>query len=285
MKKFSLGALAFTLLMLGAVSCQKDQLNQNKEVPLEVISKLEKLGFNPDGIEVIAEGYRIERDIIITPEFLSSTPATHTVPDAEQYSTNNLVNAANYGTISIYIPVETSGGGRGNKGTSGFSATYVAALDEAIARYNAENLTISFTRASQSNNADIVFTRLSKGEERQGILGSSGFPTASGDPYGEVKMSGILQSRYNIQQAGIATIMAHELGHCIGFRHTDYYDRSISCGGSPTDEGASSIGANQIPGTPATADLAGNGSWMLSCTNGSSRPFTPYDKVALAYLY
>jgi len=29
----------------------------------------------------------------------------------------------------------------------------------------------------------------------------------------------------------IVSVIAHEAGHCIGFRHTDCMDRSYSCGG------------------------------------------------------
>lgn len=115
-------------------------------------------------------------------------------------------------------------------------------------------------------------------------MGSAGFPTSSGDPYGTIKMSGILESTYNLTVNGIATIMAHEMGHCIGFRHTDYYDRSVSCGGATSNEGASTVGANLIPGTPATAMLAAK-SWMLACTNGGDRPFNNDDKTALGFLY
>ena len=71
----------------------------------------------------------------------------------------------------------------------------------------------------------------------------------------------------------------------IKFRHTDFFDRSISCGGSTSNEGAAGIGANHIAGTPTGADLQGNGSWMLACTDGSSRPFTNADQAALDVLY
>jgi predicted Zn-dependent protease len=81
----------------------------------------------------------------------------------------------------------------------------------------------------------------------------------------------------------LATILAHEIGHCIGFRHTDYMDRSYSCGGAYTNEGASSVGAIHIPGTPTTADAT---SWMLACIGtGQSRPFNTNDRTALNYLY
>jgi len=160
----------------------------------------------------------------------------------------------------------------------------IAGLDLAISRYNAENLTLSFQRVTSSAGADIVMTRLSKRNERQGVLGSAGFPTASGDPYGEIKMSGVLESNYGLSTGGIATIIGHEIGHCIGFRHTDYFDRSISCGGGTSNEGDGGVGANWIPGTPTGASAADN-SYMLACTDGSDRPYNADDKTALDYLY
>lgn len=160
----------------------------------------------------------------------------------------------------------------------------IAGLDLAIARYNSENLTISFERVTSSGGADIVMTRLSKRDERRGVLGSAGFPTNSGDPYGEIKMSGVLESSYGLSTEGIATIIAHEMGHCVGFRHTDYFNRAISCGGGTSNEGDGGVGANLIPGTPAGA-TAGDNSWMLACTDGGDRPFNNDDQVALDYLY
>lgn len=277
MKKLFLIVTSVALTSLIFHACQQDENEaiSTIEVPQEVISKLENMGFNPDGIEAVEEGYRIERDIIITHEMLEHAPVEHKVPHMEQYSTTNLVNAGGGRVITMYAPE----GGR-----NGYSAGMIAGLDLAIARYNAENLGISFQRVSNSNQADIVMTRLRKGDERRGILGSAGFPTASGDPYNEIKMSGILESSYGLSTEGIATIIAHEMGHCIGFRHTDFFDRSISCGGAPSNEGTAGIGADHIPGTPTGASLAAK-SWMLSCTDGGDRPFNNDDKTALNYLY
>ena len=81
----------------------------------------------------------------------------------------------------------------------------------------------------------------------------------------------------------LGTILAHEMGHCIGFRHTDYMNRSFSCGGSAVNEGASTVGAVLIPGTPSGPV---SGSWMLACIgSGQNRPFNSSDIVALNYLY
>jgi len=288
MRRFILLLSTLAMIALIVNSCIKDENDSltTTEVPQEVIKKIAIMGFNPDGIEAVEEGYRIERDIIITHDLLEHAPTDHRVPFAEQYRTTNLVDAGGGRVITMYAQEESQSGGGGKKGggSGGFSPGMIAGLDEAIDRYNAENLSISFQRVSSSSNADIVMIRLSKGEERRGVLGSAGFPTASGDPYGEIKMSGILESTYGLNTDGIATILAHEIGHCIGLRHTDYFNRSISCGGGPYNEGDAGVGAIHISGTPTGATLAAK-SWMLSCTDGGNRPFNNDDKTALDYLY
>ncbi|WKK84469.2 M57 family metalloprotease [Marivirga arenosa] len=276
-KKSKLLAIA---LMVGAaffVSCQEEESLQINEFAVDpsVIQKLEDLGFNVnDQAPMVFEGgYLVEGDIYLTDETIAKMERPSFIPDAEQYSTDNLVCGPR--VITMYAPE----GGR-----NGYSSAMIAGLDEAIRRFNAENLTITFQRISNQSQADIVMTRLSKRDERRGVLGSAGFPTSSCDPYGEIKMSGVLESSYGLSTNGIATIIAHEMGHCIGFRHTDYFDRSISCGGSTANEGDGGVGANHIPGTPTGASAAAK-SWMLACTDGSDRPFNNDDKTALNYLY
>ncbi|MEQ6168340.1 MULTISPECIES: M57 family metalloprotease [unclassified Ekhidna] len=273
-------------------SCsEQESISEDLSVSDEVIAQIANLGFNVDDFAVLATdgGYLVEGDIFLTDKTIAEMSGPNGLSTVEQYSTDNLVNAGGGRVITIYAPEEGSGGGgkkgkKGGGGGSGYSPAMIAGLDEAIARYNAENLTISFQRVTNSSGADIVMTRLSKRDERRGVLGSAGFPTASGDPYGEIKMSGVLESSYGLSTDGIATIIAHEMGHCIGFRHTDYFDRSISCGGGTSNEGDGGVGANHIPGTP-TGATASKKSWMLACTDGGNRPFNNDDKTALDYLY
>ncbi len=284
------GLFAFT-------ACQQpgEEIAFEDQIPEDVVRAVGNAGFDDQNIissindEGIVEGYIVENDIYFSLQDINNLRTPNEIPTVEQYSTDNLVCGPR--VITIYAPEEGSssgGGGKGKKGgggSDGYSPAMIAGLDEAIARYNQENLEISFERVTSSSGADIVMTRLNKRDERRGVLGSAGFPTSSCDPYGEIKMSGVLESSYGLSTNGIATIIAHEMGHCIGFRHTDFFDRSISCGGSPSNEGDGGVGANHIPGTPTGADLQGNGSWMLSCTDGSNRPFTNADKTALDYLY
>ena len=159
--------------------------------------------------------------------------------------------------------------------SSQLPTSYINCLDIALARYNAENLQLTFVRVSSGADISIL-----KGSGS--YLASAGFPTSTGQPYNQVKVnSRAIGTNPNANY--LATILAHELGHCIGFRHTDYMNRAYSCGGSPTNEGASTVGAVHIPGTPTTADP---NSWMLACIgSGQNRPFNANDKTALNYLY
>jgi hypothetical protein len=280
MKKPVLFMFVFALCSGVFFSCQEssDQTNAY-QVSDQTMARLVGLGFDVKNFVPIKfdGGYLVEGDIYVTEADLASMKPAGRVPGVEQYRTTNLVNpGSSVRTITMYAQQGTC--------NTCYSAGMIAGLDEAIARYNAQNLNIRFQRLTTSTGANIVMTRLKKGEEAQGILGSAGFPTASGDPYNNIKMSGVLESKYGLSTGGIATIIAHEMGHCIGFRHTDYFDRSISCGGATSNEGASTVGAIHIAGTPTGATASAK-SWMLACTDGGDRPFNNDDRTALNALY
>jgi hypothetical protein len=279
MKKSVLFMFVFALCSGVFFSCQEssDQTNAY-QVSDQTMARFVDLGFDVKNFVPIKfdGGYLVEGDIYVTEADLATMKPAGRVPGVEQYRTTNLVSASTVRTITMYAQEGTC--------NTCYSSAMIAGLDLAIARYNAENLNIKFQRLASSTGANIVMTRLKKGEEAQGILGSAGFPTASGDPYNNIKMSGVLQSKYNMTTAGIATVISHEMGHCVGMRHTDYYNRAISCGGSVSNEGDGGVGAVLIPGTPSTATAAAK-SWMLACTDGSDRPFNADDKTALNYLY
>jgi hypothetical protein len=146
-------------------------------------------------------------------------------------------------------------------------------LDEALRRYNALGLSLRFQRVSSG--ADIALVR-----GNGSYLASAGFPV-DGEPYGQIKINSNAIGSWPSET--VASILAHEIGHCIGFRHTDYMSRQYSCNGQPVNEGASTVGAVHIPGTPTGPDA---NSWMLACIGpGYDRPFNANDRTALNYLY
>ena len=264
MRLKNITTLGVLLLVLGLGSCQEEpEVAQQTDISTETLEKIYQMGFGTKDVQRVDNGYLVEGDIFLSESTLNDKqdPKFLRVGETEQYRTTNLVSAAKYPTITVSI-------------SSQLPSSYVDALDEAIARYNAQNLTIKFQRVS--SDADIS---LIKGSGS--YLASAGFPTSTGDPFNQVKVNA--RAIGNQPQGTVASILAHEIGHCIGFRHTDYMDRSYSCGGSTANEGASTVGAVHVPGTPTTADP---NSWMLACIgSGVNRPFNANDKTALSYLY
>jgi hypothetical protein len=270
LRPLALGSLITFLF----TACTKDV----KETPSEEVSSAElaqisSLGFSTEGVQKTSEGYLIEGDIVLTAADLRSSPTSPNmvIAQEEQYRTFNVVNPSTYPTIKVAL----------NNSSSAHQAAFSAALDEAISRYNAEPLNIELQRVTSGAHITVVAYY-----EVSNVLGSAGFPSKSGAPYSQVKMNtyhystgtGTTNTNY------IATIMAHEIGHCIGFRHTDYMRRSYSCGwGGNEGQSKNGVGAVHIPGTPTGPDAR---SWMLACIgSGVNRPFNSNDKVALAYVY
>jgi hypothetical protein len=243
-------------------SCKKDTAApQQEEISDETLTKIYNHGFGTSNVQKVEEGYLVEGDIILTEEFLNSTPGGNflRIAENEQYRTTNLVTG-----LPRVITVSSSGD---------VSAGLSSAIDGAIARYNGQNLRITMQRVPSGGNINIKIVNGGP------YIASAGFPSG-GNPYGTVKFNRQYQ---NWASNTLITIFAHELGHCVGFRHTDYMNRSFSCGGAASNEGASSVGAIHIPGTPTGPD---SGSWMLACIgNGINRPFNNNDKTALDYLY
>ncbi len=260
---FASAILIAALVFLGPACKKNTSSDASQQISQASLDKIYQLGFSNKNVSLDEDGYYIvEGDILLSEQDLAAVPETRflRVGTEEQYRTNNLVTALPR-TITVSI-------------ASQLPSSYVAALDEAISRYNAQGLRITFQRVSSGAAISIV-----KGNGN--YLASAGFPTNAGSPYGQIKVNS--RAIGNQPQSTVASILAHEIGHCIGFRHTDYMDRSFSCGGSPVNEGASTVGAVYIPGTAVGPDP---NSWMLACIgSGQNRPFNNNDKTALDYLY
>lgn len=277
MKKNLLIRTGLSLAVLSTVffSCQKNSKSTEAtpaattEISAQTKQSISSLGFSIADARKVSGGYLVEGDILLTDENLAegtSGPALR-IAENEQYRTTNLVkNLPRTVTVSI----------------SNLPTVYGTATKNAITRYNALNLTLKFQYVSSGGQIQIIgFNEAPSGGYI--TLGSSGFPTKSGNPYSQIQMNTNAQAYGSNPDVNYLTsVLQHEMGHCIGFRHTDYFNRAYSCGGTATNEGASNVGAVLIPGTPSAADA---NSWMLACSNGGDRTFNANDKIALNYLY
>lgn len=244
------------------------ELTAQEEVE-EIVANLLLADYPKSEIEVTEDGVVIVgKDAVVGLEAsremvpLDKRPTREDGDSFRQYRTSNLVDR-DLSTICV--------------NGSTFSGTLSAGLDQAIANYNGLDLTFNMVRTNGSSwGCDATIT----GYVVAGEGGSAGFPSG-GEPFGAINI-GLDVASYGL---GVAThVITHELGHCIGFRHSDYYNRSISCSGPATNEGPAGVGAVHIPGTPTGATY--NGSVMNSCYNaGSTGTWSTGDRVALDVMY
>jgi hypothetical protein len=237
--------------------CGADLQSENEEI----VSNLVQAGFPKNDIQEFDGRIYVGNDAHVTLE-ASQEMLQPGKESLEQYRTTNLVGTS----VSKICVVPTSQFNSYSRLSAG--------LDLAIANYNSLGLRLTFVRGSFADCTATINARTTSGTG-----GSAGFPSG-GKPYGTINIGVGLQ---NYSDDVSEHVITHELGHCIGFRHSDYYDRSISCG-SGGDEGQSSVGAIHIPGTPTDARVGG--SIMNSCFRSTeSGEWSSSDKTALDYLY
>ncbi len=269
-KMRNLCRIAFMLAACTALtfmtSCKKEEVrDQGATIPDEVINRLQVIGLGTDDIQVDPEGgYLVEGCLHMTEEQIFEQFTDLTVDggtELEQYRTYNLVSVPG-STRTIRV-----------RGSTNLSTKMSNALNTAIAQYNSEGLKLVFQRVT-SGSYDILVRR-----NGTSTGASAGFPTSGGNPYNTVNLGSGLN---NIQENTVARVIMHEMGHCIGFRHTDWFNRSLSCG-TGGSEGADPYGAVNIPGTPTGNDAS---SVMRACfSNGQAPTWSNYDRTALNYLY
>jgi hypothetical protein len=276
---------AATLTALAFTACTTDDLERDDEDPSaaaadlddetrEIVENLEQAGYPEDGIEIDEEGrVVVGGDAVVTVEasreMIGLTRNGEDPEDGEdqfrQYRTTNVI-AAEVDDICI------------NGSALAPYANLSAGLNGAIANYNNQNLTFNMMRINgpSAPGCDVVINvELWVGRNDA----QAGFPSG-GLPFRTVWM-GTGVGSFGVPVA--THVFTHELGHAIGLRHTDYYNRGISgCPGG--NEGQAAEGAHHIPNTPTTA--AWNGSIMNACYNaGSTGVWDPEDVDALHQLY
>ena len=187
-----------------------------------------------------------------------------------QYRTFNLVTENNQ-TINIL-------GYTG--GSQALSSKAQTALTRAVANYNnISNMTLDFNLTFGTNYQAADMVVYDNSINNSGNGGVAGFPNSNGEPNKFVQIYGIEQFSTNVNEH----VITHEVGHSIGFRHSDWFDRLSCPSSSQGNEGTGSDGAVHISGTPTGRDLS---SVMQACFSTSvSGNFNGNDITALSFMY
>ncbi|RYF16837.1 MAG: hypothetical protein EOO42_16215 [Flavobacteriales bacterium] len=265
-------------------TCKKDVVVpiDNTKITQDVLSKLKAAGFDTsEGLKKTEGGYMVEYDIFMSDSLINNLSSNFKVKiplsatnlkgkvqskDVNSHYTSNhllITNANSQRNITVFMDPS-------------FGSFLQNALDQALQRYNDLGLSITFSRTTNSSNAGIRISAVNN----ESYLMSAGFPYGNGDNYDKILVNVDYYNSSSNRADAISTF-AHEIGHCIGFRHNDFMNRSFSCGVGGS-ENYGSTGANYVPGTTSGPSA---GSWMLACSNNLDRPFTLDDIVALRIVY
>lgn len=220
-----------------------------------LVAQLVALGFRQDMIEDRGDYFVVEGDIVFSKASIPALRDTRTGPRPEfQWRTQGTVGQPQVQSIRVNLAGLAS------------VPTWQSAARSALAEWNSVNC--SGVHLVEGSPASITFSTFSG---PSGTAAQASFPSAA-NPGSSVLVNTSYSGSPNNSSTKLRN-MVHEIGHTIGFRHTNW--NSIG-------ETANPNGAIQVPGTPP----ADNASVMNGNTATQSwSDFSTYDLLATKTLY
>jgi hypothetical protein len=249
------------LIALFVFSCEKEHLptavneKGDDDITDPLIKKIGEMGFRTDMIIDKGDYFRVEGDLVFHKDQLRN------MLKPSQYHTDNLVSRENIKYITVNVDESMPSSGNDN---------WRIEIEKACNDWtNISECYIEFDYYAYGDR-DITVYGVHDTEDDTWI-GEAGFPSG-GMPYDTIKINLDYLNNKNVPSAQKEEVIVHELGHCIGFRHTNWEEQ---------DEDEEPWGANQIYGTSTDGNSVMNGGQAEEQWDG----FSEWDIWAAQLLY
>jgi hypothetical protein len=261
--------LKLGILLIGILffqNCSEDNLEDKIESTLHdpVVQELLDSGYKLDDIQELENFYLVQGDLLFSKDIndYKKNKSGQGGIYARHASTNNLVSQTNVTSMTVYIDASVSVSGVDN---------WTSAITNAINDFNSvSGSKVNFVITTNISTADIII-KSDNGALPNNVIAAAGFPS-NNKPYNLILINLDFSSNITVSESSKRYNIVHELGHCIGLRHTNW---------DITGEGVGP-GANYIPNTPSQdPNSVMNGGTANYTWNG----FSAYDIIAINYLY
>lgn len=275
----------FTVLLF-TFSCSDENLDSNEDLTENSISSKQPdpddpvvkillgKGWNLEQITKLSNGkYLVAGDIV-----LSGDINDYDTTQSKQHVVRTLLNKNVYKNITIFLDRSLT---QVNNTNFPNEDNWTDAFTNAIRIWNSVRTSgLRFKRVFSKRNADIV-VRSDRGTLPNLVVASADFPVQSGankgKPGGEILINTNYANNLSMRYEVKLNNMVHEMGHAIGFRHTNWRAQN-----EPND----SFGYFNVPGTTSSGNNPDPNSVMNGGTGDDGfRGLSVNDKKAIKYWY
>ncbi|HEX6748394.1 MAG TPA: M57 family metalloprotease [Longimicrobium sp.] len=254
-----------SILLLAA--CGDEAANVTASTPDPLVARIAAMGFSTLGLRDAGSYYVVEGDIMLRKADLRARPAGPRL----QYATTDRVSSS----VAYDIDVKYSA-------VSSVSSAWATAITSALGQWNSiPGARVLMRTAGTSTTPDVTID-FSQCPDA-GTIACASFPTSGGGTGPIIHIDPDFQNQLSSSEK--LWVMVHELGHTLGFRHTNWNNRCY-----PTDVCSEEIGtegAEHIDGTPvSTSGSADTDPTSVMMSNATSfNGFSYYDRWSARVLF